>query len=209
MQTAVQRVIQTNLFFNPSDIKWKFPELVFNTPGISMVFFRGNSNQVKWHDVVSNPVRRSKTPIPIVRAFLDSALQNAPLENVFESTRAPVSNGPIIDLIFDQDVITENSPAESTAFSKLLGAPSIITIGTLVGIAGFSGHPMLFISVPTGILAVGACAVVLEWLRRGGGHLIDRALKPELVKPARGKTQIVLIDNAVAVSSQRARLRLL
>jgi hypothetical protein len=53
VQIAIQRVIQTDLFLKPTDIKWKFPELVFNTPGISMAFFRGNSTQVKWHEVIS------------------------------------------------------------------------------------------------------------------------------------------------------------
>ena len=182
MQYAIQRVIQTDLFFNPIDIKWKFPELVFNTPGISMAFFRGDSKQMNWREVISTKPT-GKAPAATVRTFLDAALQNAPLENVFETTRTPELNGSIIDLIYAQEVITENSPAESTTFAKLLGSASIITVGALVGIAGFGGSPMLFISVPAGI----ASAVVLEWLRRGGGHLIDRALKPEPAKRKKRK----------------------
>ena len=175
MQYAIQRVIQTDLYFQPMEIKWKFPELVFNTPGVSMAFFRGDSRQMNWPEVVSTARPRGKAPTAVVRAFLDAALQNAPHIDVYQST--PELNGPIIDAIYNQHVITESSPAESTPFQKLLGSASIITVGTLVGIVGFTGSPILFVAVPAGILAVGASAVVLEWLRRGGSHLIDRALK--------------------------------
>jgi hypothetical protein len=33
------RVIRTELYFNPLEIKWQVPELIINNPGISAAFF--------------------------------------------------------------------------------------------------------------------------------------------------------------------------
>lgn len=172
------------LSFQPMEIKWQAPELVFNPPGISMAFFRGRSSQVDWRKVVS-PVKlsgRRKPSERVIRAFLDAALQNAPFDGTVPRSEL---NERLINVVYDAGVITEELPPKSNPFSKLLGSASIITIGAAVGVAAFTGNPIMIVAVPTGIFAVGASAVILEWLRRGGNHIIDRALKFQERRPAR------------------------
>jgi hypothetical protein len=166
------RVIRTELYFNPFEVKWLAPELVISNPGISAAFFRCDPRSFDFEKVFStNPVsltadERSRA----VSAFLDAALQNAHgLEHP-----AVLNSGPI-SKIFGSEIIVEHSPPEGILFGKLLSSASLVTIGTYVGLQGMGGSPLLFVAVPAGIIVVGAAVAIVRAFDRGLTHVIERA----------------------------------
>jgi hypothetical protein len=88
------RVIRTELYFNPLEIKWQFPELIISNPGISAAFFRCDPEGFDIGKVISRPIfdttgapsdllqahlrLQTRMRPQLVAAFLDTALQNGP-----------------------------------------------------------------------------------------------------------------------------------
>src|SRR5262249_20880823 len=99
-------------------------------------------------------------------------------------------NGPIIDKIYNEQVIIEHSPPEGIPFGKLLSGASVVTIGTYVGFQGIVGGPLLFLAVAAGILAVGAPIVMLHVIDKGLIHRMERAMgtKDKTTPPAGSTT---------------------
>jgi hypothetical protein len=171
------RVIRTELYFNPFDIKWRFPELVVSNPGISMAFFGCDPSRLDFEKIFSTPVSPMERvePPQVLRAFFDTALQNAPF-NTYGFQAYHELNKPIIDEIYNEPIIIEHSPAEGIPLGKLLSGASVATIGTYVGLQGVWGNPLLFVAVPAGIIVVGAAVAVVRAFDKGLNHAVERAI---------------------------------
>jgi hypothetical protein len=78
------RVIRTELYFNPLEIRWRSAELAVSNPGISAAFFHGDPKRFDFDQVLSDPMHL-KPWRPVLDAFFDAALQNAP----FDPSRPP------------------------------------------------------------------------------------------------------------------------
>jgi hypothetical protein len=159
------RVIRTELYFNPLEIRWQFPERVINNPGISAAFFRCDPKSFDFEKVtLTVPKVVGQTE---VRAFLDTGLQNAP------SLAHRELNTNIIDKIYNSEIIVEHSPPEGIPFGKLLTAStSVVTIGTYIG----SNDLLLFLKVSLGIIVMGGAVVIVRAFDKGLTHVMERAI---------------------------------
>jgi hypothetical protein len=125
------RVIRTELYFNPLEIKWQFPELIISNPGISAAFFRCDPRAFELERVISSIIFHTTEGRAAreVGAFLDTALQNAPFPILPHFLEHRVLNVGPIEKIHNSEIIVEHSPPEGIQFHKLLSGASIITVG--------------------------------------------------------------------------------
>ena len=125
------RVIRTELYFNPLEIKWQFPELIISNPGISAAFFRCDPRAFELERVISSIIFHTTEGRAAreVGAFLDTALQNAPFPILPHFLEHRVLNVGPIEKIHNSKIIVEHSPPEGIQFHKLLSGASIITVG--------------------------------------------------------------------------------
>jgi len=173
------RVIRTELYFDPNEIVWRSAEQKAKAisginPGISAAFFHGNLEDFDFEQVLSNPIR-VEPQRRVLDAFFDAALQNAP----FTPSR-PLSklNKSIANKIIREPVIIEHSPPLGIPFGKLLFSAPVVIVGAILGIAG---SPLMFATVPAGILAVGAPIVMLSAMN----ELVKRAFRSKDKPPTR------------------------
>ncbi len=175
------RVIRTELYFNPLEIKWQVPELIISNPGISAAFFPCSPRGFEFERIISRPVLLGQ--VGGVLAFLDTALQNAPLRSY--GSEYDVLNPGLIRSIYNSEIIIEHSPPEGIQFGKLIsGVASLITIGTYVG----SGDPLLFLTIPAGIIVVGAAVSIARAFDKGLNHVVERAIGSKDKTPPMGPT---------------------
>jgi hypothetical protein len=182
------RVIRTELYFNPLEIKWQFPELIVSNPGISAAFFRCDPRAFEFERVISSIIFHTTggRAAREVGAFLDTALQNAPFPTEPHLPLYRVLNVGPIEKIHNSEIIIEHSPPEGIPFHKLLSGASIVTAGTYVGVGalGAGGGPLLFLTVPVGILVVGAAVVMLHVIDKGLIRRMERAGTKDKTPPA-------------------------
>jgi hypothetical protein len=142
---------------------------------------------------------------PRVRQFLDRAIRNQPLTELdFEDQEeAQLENDPrdhityeeinpdVVDNVIWMDVILENSPPEAIPLSAILKSrATTLTIGTFTALAARYTHdPMLFITIPTGILVVGAAVALADGMKEGLNfsirHLMHGSSRAGVVKRPR------------------------
>ncbi len=127
------RVIRTELYFNPLEIQWRFPELVVSHPGISMAFFKCDPEHFDLGQIFSSlflsfPEPQSLPAEPqLLRPFFDAALQNAPFH--IHGRFGEELNPAIIDEIYQEGVIVEHSPPEAIPLGKAISGASVVTVG--------------------------------------------------------------------------------
>jgi hypothetical protein len=186
------RVIRTELYFNPLEIKWQFPELIISNPGISAAFFRCDPKNFDLDKVISFTIfnTREGGTAREVGAFLDTALQNAPFPREHHLLEYRVLNVGPIEKVHNSEIIIEHSPPEGIPFHKLLSGASIVTVGTYVGVGalGSGGGPLLFLTVPAGILVVGAAAAIVLAFAKGLTYAMERAMRARDKTPPAGPT---------------------
>jgi hypothetical protein len=190
------RVIRTELYFNPLEIKWQFPELIISNPGISAAFFRCDPERFDFEKVISSPssdiiggdlstILRGLAEQPttrelLVRAFLDRALQNAPFAYGLEPPHELNTN--IIDKIYGESIIVEQTPPKGIPFRELVvPGTSIITVGTYVA----SGDILLCLKVAAGIIIIGGAVAIVRAFDKGLTHVVERAIGSKDKTPAR------------------------
>jgi hypothetical protein len=196
----MQRVIRTELYFDPLEIKWRLPERVIGTPGISFLFYHGDSSNLKQtimgtaftYPPEFNMLRYSEGFFPFlppppqelsrteIRAFVDGALQNDTYGFYRGSAETYTElNTALIDQIFQTPIIVENSPPEAIPFHQLMSKPSILVIGTFLGMQVSGLTELLFLTAPAGIIVVGSAVSVVRAIDRGLNHYVDRMFGPE------------------------------
>jgi hypothetical protein len=175
------RIVRTELYFHPFEIKWRFPELIFGNPSISMMFYSCDPESIEFDELFHSPFSDAtfrSEPLPVLRAFVDATVQSAPFRAfAFSVTDEDELNSKIIDQIFQTPVVIENSPPEGIPFGTLLSGASIATVGTYVGLQGIEGHPFLFIAVPAGIIVVGTAVAISRAIDKGLNNAVERATK--------------------------------
>jgi len=186
------RVIRTELYFNPLEIKWQFPELIISNPGISTAFFRCDPRAFEFERVISSIIFHT-TEGRAAReagAFLDTALQNAPFPIQPHLSEYRLLNVGPVEKIHNSEIIVEHSPPEGIPFHKLLSGASIVTAGTYVGAGalGAGGGPLLFLTVPAGILVVGGAMVMVLAIAKGLIPRMERAMGTKDKTPPAGPT---------------------
>jgi len=176
------RVIRTEAYFDALDIEWPFAEQIFGNPGISFALFRCDVESLQFSDlpIYSELENGRVVDTDIVLRFFDVALRNTSLH--FASTmltaHRPYRNEKIAHFLLEMPVVIENSPPEDVPFATLFKNASNVTIGSYVGLEAASGHPLLlFLTVPAGIIVVGAAIAVSKAIDNGLNKSVERATK--------------------------------
>jgi hypothetical protein len=207
----MQRVIRTELYFNPLDIEWRSPERIIGNAGISMVFYRGETpsdlketaERLIPYQPQLNLLRYRQEffpflpPYPLemsderqVRAFLDCALQNDTFgASIPARGEYAELNTALINQIFEQSVVVENSPPDAIPFRQLLSRPSILVVGTFLGMQLSGMSEMLFLAAPAGIVVVGSAVAIARAIDQGLNHYVDRLFGVKEKRPRRRKKQ--------------------
>jgi hypothetical protein len=169
------RVVRTEMYFDPREINWPLPELVTNTPGIAAAYFQIDAElgpddvrgQLSW--LFLHPEYNERT----IRLFLDASLWGS--GSLFPEPRQEGEefNPTIINYILEQSIIIEQSPPLGVPFEQLLKGASVTSIGTLLGYYGMN-EPLLFLTIPAGILVVGSAVAISKAMEKGLSHTISR-----------------------------------
>ena len=158
-ETAIgpMRVIRTEFYVDPREVKWPVPEVFEKVPGISAVFFKADGEPPDpvelrkaafWAATVSQPKSEAQ-----LRVFLDECLRgtNDVVRSYFSgrlSSEEPLNeyNPQIIDRFYKELIIIEQSPPSGISFEQLAKGASSASIGALVGYYGCH-EPMLFLTI--------------------------------------------------------------
>jgi hypothetical protein len=104
----------------------------------------------------------------IVRSFFSGRLSSEELPNEY--------NPQIIDRFYKESIIIKQSPPSGIPFGQLAKSASSASIGALVGYYG-QHEPMLFLTIPAGIVLVRSAVAVSKAIDQGIHFAIDRFLK--------------------------------
>jgi hypothetical protein len=86
-----------------------------------------------------------------------------------------VSNESIIDFLLEQTVVIEESPPEAVSLLNLIAHGTHLSIGSYLGYALAGGSiPLMFITVPAGIIVLGAAAGISNGLKNGLQKTVEK-----------------------------------
>lgn len=114
-----------------------------------------------------------------VRPALDGLLRDIDARDIRfreEFMAGPVQNPAIVDYVYEQTVILEQSPPEGVRFKDILkrtNAP--IYVGTFVGVGlSFDQPPLMIVTIPLGIVVVGSALGISEAMAVGLNKTVKR-----------------------------------
>jgi hypothetical protein len=81
-----------------------------------------------------------------------------------------------IEAILNCEIVIERSPAFVISFKELLKAKSTVMMGAFVGVAS-AQYPILLLSVPAGIILVGAAKGVSRALETGLPSVLKKYMR--------------------------------
>lgn len=112
-----------------------------------------------------------------VARFLDIVVQGSERRNF----KRRISNGRIVNHAIVETIFTvviERSPPEAVTFGSLLHGASSVTIGTVLGHEAAAGsYPLMFVTVPLGIIVVGSAIGVSKGLQAGLQKEVEKVIK--------------------------------
>jgi hypothetical protein len=166
------RIIRTELYFNDVEHEYK---IISDDYNVDFTFLPGE---------VAYPVDEILTPIiqqasNRIDRFIDMVVQGTVQRQFAERIYADtIINRHIVDFIKSAGVVIEQSPPEAIPFASLLRKASSVTIGTMMGAAvALDNPPLMFITIPAGIIVVGSAMGVSKGLERGLAKKIERLMK--------------------------------
>jgi hypothetical protein len=195
----MQRVIQTTLYFEPSDISGLARSRdIGENPGVTFLCFpgavtsefelreesnlslAGSGELVVWRTIDEIYDQRLKGSFG--RLFLNAAVRGAVYRTTraerFEQRASLIDNSRIVSDLFQTDVVIEESPPRWEKFGVLLQKAPDVVIGTYVGMEAARGHPTLMIfSVAGSIIVVGSAIAISRALQRGLNKRIRQIFK--------------------------------
>jgi hypothetical protein len=183
----LMRIIRTELYFDPRHLRWHEPELIQNNPGVACSFVNTEGVEFKHHDlreltrevIVGNEPPEQYYDEETMRAFLGRALCVTPPDfQLFRSIDSTFANenASVIDFILTQPIIVEQSPPVGIPLNQLLKGASATSLGAMLGYFGLH-EPLLFATVPAGILIIGAVANVNKAMEKGLNHAIEKVIR--------------------------------
>jgi hypothetical protein len=190
------RIIRTEAYF---DLGLSSSQQHEN-PGVAFAFFRGNSDAFPF-DLL--PIVESVNPGQNIniRAFLEVALLGGSYDGPGYRLAGSV-NPSIIDALLKTEIVLESSPPFTEQFEKLANKAPIAVVGTYVA-ANLPADPLLLLTVPTGILLVGAAVAISRAFERGLNRLIDQHLPPIKPKPKRSRPKAAKKKKVMAARRRR------
>jgi hypothetical protein len=193
------RLIRTETYFRWSEVREHFVQSEKYDPGIAIVWMKTHTNRrVEFpsingfrnlNQILAEPAERPR----FVRQFLDISIRGArsdvrhsfelawsgpvlPLGASVERWPRRIVNPELVDEVFHGDVIVERSPPDAIPLHGLIGQNAWIAVGSWVGFhAGGDGWIML-ISIPGGVILMGAAIGIARGLMAGLGRAVERAV---------------------------------
>lgn len=172
------RVIRTELYFDAKEIEWPFKERIISNPGVSVAFLNSEIDGDP-QDALSLISGAEETILELPEkwsfgVFLDQCLRGS---DPADPQNLDEFNPHFVRFVLAQPIIIEHSPPIGIPLEQLLKSASALSIGTGVGVLGID-HPILFVSVPAGILVVGAAYAISKAFDKGLNLRIERVAKP-------------------------------
>jgi hypothetical protein len=129
-------------------------------------------------EAVSYLVEYAETPVEISKRALPPTLQPWDNETPVTLIGEPpsVDRATVNELVREAIVPTEQSPLQGTPLSELVGHASAGSVGAVLGYQAAPHSPLLLITVPAGIVLVGAAKGLGAGLNAGLRGLVERQL---------------------------------
>ena len=185
------RTLRTEIYFDPSEVN-SFDgfadrgEFSGKNPGVAFAWFRSGSpidaSQISSLDEFKQLRRDYDKNLDLddIDGILDLFIRGSgePSFSRLPSSRL-VENRDLIDFLYGQEIVMENSPPFSFSLKVLLDkANTPLWIGTFMGTAVAWGHPvLLFITVPGGIIVVSSASGIGRAMEAGLNKAVDRLFK--------------------------------
>jgi hypothetical protein len=151
------RVIRTEFYFDRDKIAARDDGISIPAfPGVSVAWFR--KPDAEWS--IDTHLQYDGSLVE-VRTFLDAALYD-----VHPLAVPAVYNNEIVEFLLTQDIIIEHSPPEAVSLLTVLAHGTNISIGSYLGYAVSRGDiPLMFITIPAGVIVMGAAMGVSNGLK--------------------------------------------
>lgn len=172
------RVIRTEMYFDPVFVKGKLQK----NPGIDAGWFRVEDADPPTADDIKgildpkNPIIRPKDAKEIFEIFIDLAIQNVPspfANDVLLKGEWSVVNREVVLSVLNSEIVSEGSPLEWLPIEKLKASAAVV-IGTFIGYGVADGnYPLMFITIPAGIVVIGSAIGVSRGLENGLNQYIQ------------------------------------
>ena len=177
------RVIRTEMYFDASAVKSKQPQ---KNPGVAAAWFKTDA-KLSAHEIFTLLSDGHAKIIPkdkslYVKFFADMAVQGVRSREADEAlmlAKWSVENARIMDVILHSDIVYEKSPPEVTQLASVIAkAGASVVIGTFLGYEVADGnYRLMFITIPTGIIVIGAALGVSRGLENGLNKYIENLFK--------------------------------
>jgi hypothetical protein len=181
------RLLRTEIFFRPEDVKRAVGFSVRQAPGISFLFVsdseRGFAPDIsidRVGDFVFQEVFRFSTGLneQRVQAFIDLALRGSGavvLRNFIDAgdalDRQEVENGAAVRAVCESTFVYQNSPPAEFKIADLANLGAGATGGIFLGVYGAT------LTVPVGIVLIGSAIGISRALEKGLQKKLDKLLK--------------------------------
>ncbi len=172
------RVIRTEMYFDKTDLR--LPSTRPRNPGVAVAWFKTNDEEVVPEidqSLIFRHLERYPREDGVLRRFIDISIQGQHRWIGGSVEGRELQNPHYVQFVLSADIVLERSPPTSEKLNQLFHGGSAITIGTAIGM-GLSGgsYPLMLVTVPGGIILMGAAIGVSKGLQNGLNKKIEKAI---------------------------------
>ena len=180
-------MIRTDMFFEPRQMNWPRrgqPRQAHRVnPGLSFAWFEGSTTGSGVAELLTSKIEIDSDEIG---RFIDMALVDGRSMDVerpeeigmaFWTPAGPqYLNRPLVDYVLDQPIVIERSPPVHEVL-RHLGRNAAVAVGLYMGAgAVVDHHPLLFLTIPSGIIVAGASIGVAKAFEKGIPKVIEKRI---------------------------------
>jgi hypothetical protein len=208
---AITRFVRTDFYFDPEDVNpVSLPEEFGERPSLSAVWLKGVNesflsvrgfelaltNELMLHQrgrtvsticlleiVLRHPGIKSDLPSLIELTLFYSSRWSELLVSELDESGIPLMAMPIVKKLLAEKVVIETSPPIAETLAHFLRHATSISLGVLLGM-GVTHDPLIMvITIPAGVILMGAAMGITKGLERGLAKRVEAAIVKEEDKP--------------------------
>ncbi|MGH6925094.1 MAG: hypothetical protein ACRED5_15275 [Propylenella sp.] len=116
-----------------------------------------------------------------VQLFLQTVIAGGTIRDWQLSRQWNSANRDLAAYVMRQEVVLEESPPFAVPLELLVKQSAKIAIGTIIGVGAAGGnYPLMFITVPVGIIVIGSAIGISKGLENGLNRSIERIVRRRL-----------------------------